>query len=188
MDLLADPRVYALQLMADTEAAAEVRTQGCPRCGGALHAANYARKPRAGQALLPTGYEQRFSFCCASEDCRKRRMPPSFRFLGRRVYVGAVVVLATAMMHGVTPWRAARLRELTGASLRTLTRWRRWWAETFPETPTWKQARGLVRTPVDETTLPLSLLNAFTGDGRERLMALLRLLLPLTTPALAGRA
>jgi hypothetical protein len=169
--------------MADTEAAAEVRAAGCPHCGAPLHAGNYTRKPRAGPAVLPDGYERAFSFCCSSDDCRKRRLPPSLRFLGRRVYVSAIVVLATAMMHGVTPWRAARLRELTGASLRTLARWRRWWTDTFPRTSTWKQARGLLRAPVDESALPLSLLEVFAGEGRARLMALLRLLRPLTTTA-----
>jgi hypothetical protein len=34
------------------------------------------------------------------------------RYLGRRVYLGAVVVLITAMQAGLTPARVARLREL----------------------------------------------------------------------------
>jgi hypothetical protein len=102
------------------------------------------------------------------------------RFLGRRVYVGAVVVLVSAMRHGVSPTRASRLLALTGASLRTLARWRRWWTECFAAGPVWKLARARFRTPVAEAALPLSLLGAFLGDERERLLSMLRLLLPLT--------
>lgn len=188
--LLGDATLYLLLQRMDADLAEQARAAGCTVCGeGALHSASYPRKPRGvADALLPEGYATRYSFCCADEDCRKRTTPPSLRFLGRRVYVGAVVVLATAMRHGVTAWRATRLRELTGASLRTLARWRRWWTESFTAGPVWTQARGRLRAPVDEATLPLSLLSVFDGAERERLVALLRLLLPLTTPALAGRA
>lgn len=130
----------------------------------------------------------RFSFCCADRDCRKRVTPPSLRFFGRHVYGGAVVVFASAMMSGVTPRRAATLHRLLGVSRRTLMRWRKWWLETFPTTPTWKLLRGALRTPVDETQLPLSLLGAFQGEWAEQLMGLLRALLPLTTSSASAQA
>lgn len=183
MNLLADPALYVLQLKADEELAVELQARGCPICGGRLDVANYERKPRAGVAQLPPGYEVRFSYCCAEDGCRKRGTPPSLRYLGRRVYVGAVVVLASAMRHGVTPSRAERLRDLTGASRRTLERWRRWWLDVFAVGPLWKGARGLLPSPVSDSQLPASLLDAFHGSERERLMSLLRLLLPLTTVA-----
>lgn len=151
--LLGDATLYLLLQRMDADLAEETRAAGCTACGeGALHSASYPRKPRGvAEAILPEGYTMRYSFCCADEGCRRRTTPPSLRFLGRRVYVGAVVVLATAMRHGVTAWRAARLRELTGASLRTLARWRRWWTESFTadETPAHAAVReALVNTLV----------------------------------------
>jgi len=38
------------------------------------------------------------------------------RYLGRRVYLGAVVVLVTAMIGGLTATRVARLRQWLGVS------------------------------------------------------------------------
>jgi hypothetical protein len=95
-------RLYAL----DLDLADQARIQGCS-CGGRLHQANYLRKPRGGPAGLLPDRERRLSFCCNRDGCRCRTTPPSLRFLGRRVYFGAVVVLLTAMAHGVTPRRAA---------------------------------------------------------------------------------
>lgn len=178
-----DGRVHALALKIDGDLAASTRAAGCVFCGGRLDSANYARKPRAGTARLPDEYNSRFSFCCAAEGCRRRHTPPSVRFLGRRVYLGAVVVLATAMQQGVTPTRAARLRELLGVGLETLARWREWWRTAFVESAFWKAARAQFSPPVDETGAPLSLLTRFGGSEEERLVALLRLLAPLTTPA-----
>lgn len=183
--LLGDATLYVLLQKLDADLAEETRERGCPSCGeGALHSAAYSRKPRGvADSLLPEGYATRYSFCCASEGCRKRTTPPSLRFLGRRVYVGAVVVLATAMQSGLTPARASKLRELIGASLRTLTRWRRWWTEAFTAGPVWRELRGRLQQPVDEHALPRSLLSAFQGGEAEQLLALLRALLPLTTVA-----
>ena len=95
--------------------------------------------------------------------------------------MSAVVVLATAMQHGPTPSRAARLQRLFGVSLRTLARWREWWRTAFAQSPFWKRTRGLLARPVAEQTLPLSLLECFAGDDEARLMSLLRLLLPIST-------
>jgi hypothetical protein len=104
--------------------------------------------------------------------------PPSVRFLGRKVYLGAMVVLVSAMRHGATPPRAERLRELFGVSRRTLARWR----TAFSASPFWKAARGHLRRPADPGRLPLSLLEAFAlDDERERLVAALRFLAPITS-------
>ncbi len=105
------------------------------------------------------------------------------RFLGRRVYFGAVVVLATALQQGPSPWRVARLRELLGVSAQTLARWRAWWSEAFVESTFWKAARAAFAPPVAEGAAPSSLLERFTGDATEQLAALLRFLSPLSTPA-----
>lgn len=131
---------------------------------------------------LPAGYDSRFSFCCAVEGCRVRHTPPSLRFLGRRVYLGAVVVLATAMQQGVTPVRARRLRELMGVDLKTLARWRAWWKTTFAESSFWRGAKAALSPPADESGLPLSLLERFGLDEGERLVALLRFIRELSTP------
>jgi hypothetical protein len=42
-------------------------------------------------------YTQRFSFCCAIDGCRSRATPPSLRFLGRKVYCAAIIVVAATM-------------------------------------------------------------------------------------------
>lgn len=179
--VLGDARFHALQLKFDEDLAAETRAKRCPICGGRLDSARYPRKPRGAPAALPTGYEIRFSFCCASEDCRRRRTPPSMRFLGRRVYLGAVVVLVTAMQHGPTPTRVARLQKLFGISLRTLARWREWWRTAFVKSAFWVETRALLAQPVTEESLPHSLLECFSGDEESRLISLLRLLLPIST-------
>ena len=46
----------------------------------------------------------------------------SLRFLGRRVYLGLVVVLVPVIRHGTNPTGVRRLRELVGVSRRTVER------------------------------------------------------------------
>ena len=89
-----------------------------------MHSARYRRKPRGGPRGLSTQYDQRLSFCCAAEGCRKRTTPPSVRFLGRKVYLGAVVVLVSALRQGPSPTRVGVLHDLFGVGERTLRRWR----------------------------------------------------------------
>src|SRR5208282_1468493 len=83
---------------------------------------SYARKPRGGPAGLGREHAERFSFCCAVDDCRKRATPPSLRFLGRHVYLATVVTLISAMQLGITPSRLARLSVVPGLDRRALAR------------------------------------------------------------------
>jgi hypothetical protein len=176
----------------DAELADEARAGGCAACGGRLDSARYPRKPRGGPADLGGGYDRRHSFCCAVDGCRKRTTPPSVRFLGRRVYLGAVVVLAAAMQHGVTPWRAATLGRLLGVSRRTLRRWCAWWQRALAESRFYASLRARFMPPLDATALPATLLARVDdgGDGaRGALVAVLRLLGPITTrPGLGASA
>jgi hypothetical protein len=181
--LLSSAKFYELLLKFDEELSAEARAAGCPWCRGRLDRANYPRKPRGAMAKHVEGYQTRFSFCCAAEGCRRRHTPPSLRFLGRRVYLGAIVVLACAMQQGATPVRARRLRELLGVSERTLWRWRQWWQSALVESDFWKAAKAFFMPPLQPSGLPLSLLERFGGDEENQLVALLRFLKPLSTPA-----
>lgn len=180
--LLADARFPEFILKCDEELAAEMRAAGCVECGGRLDSSPYPRKPRGALVALPAGYTSRFSFCCAVEGCRVRHTPPSLRFLGRRVYLGAVVVLATAMQQGATPVRAKRLHELIGVDYRTLARWRAWWREAFVESTFWRGAKAAFAPPADERWFPLSMLERFGLDEEVRLIALLRFIRELSTP------
>src|ERR1700735_3076357 len=95
----------------DEDLAAETRNKGCP-CGGRLHCANYPRKPKGTPAQLPEPQLIRLSFCWDRDGCRKRATPPSVRFLGRKVYLSAIVILISAMRQGPSP---RRVRELSNA-------------------------------------------------------------------------
>jgi len=179
--LLRDARLYELLAHIDSGFAADARASGCA-CGGKLHSAKYPRKPRGGRDDLGEEWCRRFSFCCANDGCRRRTTPQSVRFLGRRVYLGFVVVLLSAMTLGVSAKRAAELGNLVDVSVRTLTLWREWWQETFPLSQVWKRAKARFVPAVETTCLPTSLLDRFTVlDEREGLLAVLELLAPLTT-------
>jgi hypothetical protein len=110
------------------------------------------------------------------------------RYLGRKVYLAAVIVLCTAMQHGVTPQRTAQLQEAVGVSRQTLKRWRQFWQQLFVATPFWQQGRSRFLPPVEEGDLPQSLLLRFPGELFAQLCSLLRFIAPLTTSSAAGLA
>lgn len=177
--VLRDTRFFELLSGFDHDLAAGARAEGCP-CGGRLHQAHYPRKPRGGPVDLDAAHERRLSFCCARDGCRRRKTPASLRFLGRRVYFGVVVVLVTAMAHGVTPRRAAALREPLGVDRRTLSRWRRWWRKGFPASDFWRAGKARFSPPVARDGLPGSLVERFTSEGEiPGVVPLLRFLAPL---------
>ena len=179
--ILSDTNFYRYLLKLDEDLAAEARGKGCA-CGGKLHSAQYPRKPRGVPEELQEDYSRRHSFCCAQDGCRKRTTPPSFRFLLRRVYVSVVIVLVTALQHGATPARVAKLREAVGVSRRTLERWRQWWMEEFTRSAFWRWAKGRLAVSVEKSRLPLSLLECFQKPTAEqKTIDLLRFILPLTS-------
>jgi len=161
----------------DRDIAARTRAKRCQLCGGRLDSGDYLRKPR-GLAFTPTEEQAtRFSFCCAT--CRKRTTPPSMRFLGRRVYAGAVIVLVTAMRVG---HRVRELCLLLEVDRRTVARWRKWWRETFVMTRVWGAIRGLMSGEHPRSDdLPRSLLDRLGGLARRPVRRLLELISPLST-------
>ena len=110
--------------------------------------ANYPRAPLGGPEHLPDEYRQRFSFCCERDGCRKRLTPPSVSFLGRKVYLGAVVVLI-AHAKGRRRAGCASFRVFSGSTAQTMARWQTFWRDRFPQTPFWKIA-GARLVPVVE--------------------------------------
>ena len=191
LELLRDSRLFVLLLRIDREFAAKVRAGRCLECGGRLDTADYPRKPRGDPPPeLKEEYSYRFSLCCDVEGCRTRATPRSVRFLGRRVYLGAAVILVSAMIHGVTEKRLTDLHECVYPTLAkdTLLRWRTWWHQTLPATPFWRAARARFDRPLDKAELPASLLARFGDDERDRLVATLKFLSPLTTRPGSARA
>jgi len=92
--------------------------------------------------------------------------------------IGAVVVLVSTMLQGITAKRADHLRKLLGVSRRTLDRWRTWWQAVFTQSSFWQVARR--KLGKEEAQLPESLLNHFSGDKKSRLVETLRFLGPIT--------
>jgi hypothetical protein len=176
-------RFWLVLLAIDRDFAESVRKNGC-FCGGRLHCANYLRKPKGTPVQLPESQCLRLSFCCDREGCRKRVTPPSVRFLGRKVYLGAIVILISAMRHGPTPRRVRELSDRFGVDRRTISRWQVFWREHFPQTRFWKIARARLVPAVEIVSLPYSLVDAFLSrHPRCRgWTKLLRFLAPCTIP------
>jgi len=181
--LLQDPKFFTLLLRIDHELAAQTRAEGC-RCGGALHRADYPRKPRGCPVEVRDDHSSRLSFCCAQ--CRKRSTSRSVRFLGRRVYLSLAVVLVSARRAGPTP-AAARLGTELGVARRTVARWQAWWREQFPLTPLWRAACAQFMPPLQTQCLPGGLIERFAGTAQEASHeALTRLLVWLSPVTVRG--
>ena len=152
----------------DLELADSQRQRGCIHCGGALHWASYERKPRGGPSCLPNEYTIRLSLCCGREGCRKRCLPPSTLYYGRRVYWGCIILVVMALRQRRPDGLSARrLRQLYGVSRQTIIRWMAYFARVFPDSPVWQRLRGsaaLVAGLSDEI-LPVALLESFLAHA-----------------------
>ena len=182
-DLPRTARLWSVLLAIDQDLAETTRKKAC-LCGGHLHCANYLRKPRGTLVQLPAEQRLRLSFCCDRDGCRKRVTPPSVRFLGPKVYLGAIVILISAMRQGPTPRRVRELSTRFGADGCTIARWQVFWREHFPQTPFWKIARAHVVPVVEIVSLPYLLVDAFLLRHRicRDWTVLLRFLSPITVP------
>jgi len=157
----------------------EVAAAGCRRCDGPLHRSDYGRKPRGG-LIAPAGEDsvRRFSLCCGREGCRRRATPPSVRFLGRRVYLGAVVVVASVVALAVRA--AGEIKRRTGVPARTTRRWLGWWQGPFLDTEVFVAVCARL-IGVEVGRVPASIVGRLEGTGTERVRSMLGWLVPLTT-------
>lgn len=167
----------------DRQIAEQVRSAGCQHCdsAGPLHVANYRRKPRGERReVLGSQYSVRLSFCCAL--CRLRTTPPSVRFLGRKVYLGAIISLISAGFDALDEDQRSGLIEALNLPAQTLYRWRLWWSTGVPSSACWRALSGWFSPPIPPARLPGALLARLSGVALGvRLIQLLQLLAPLTT-------
>jgi len=177
----ADAKWFATLAAIDEEFAGKVKAAGCGDCGGPLDRADYDRKPRGDLGESADAFARRRSFCCRREGCRHRATPPSVRFLGRKVYVAVLVVIASVLGRERRIVGRGSGRHVEGVPVRTVRRWLNWWQIAFVLGPFWIEANGLFARPVDETALPTSLLARFAVPATNAVTALLRLIAPITT-------
>jgi hypothetical protein len=183
--MLSDRLFHDFLLACDRDLAAEQHARACVHCGAKLDVSHYKRKPRGRPIELGPEHNERFSFCCRRDGCRGRATPPSLRFLGRRVYLAATVVLIAIVRSGATVARLERLAEIIPVPPDTVARWCAWWRDRFTTTPFWRAARARFMPPVDEPLLPGSLLQRFAvlpeaSFHNNQLAALLRFIGPIT--------
>lgn len=151
-----------------------------PYCGGPLHRGVYVRKPRGGPPGLPESYSVRLSLCCGREGCRRRTLPPSLLFWGRRVYWGATLVVITALrQQRATGFTMRRIREQFGVRRATVLRWMAYFREVFPHSRIWQSLRSRWMPPVADEAIPATVLERLrrSRDGpEEAVVGCLRLL------------
>lgn len=182
--LLNQSTLYEQLFLLDKDLATETKNGRCQNCQGRLHSANYQRKPRGSPAELAEQIAIRFSFCCEMQGCRKRHTPPSMRFLSKRVYFGAVVILVCIFKAGVNAQRLSKLQQILGSNIskETVKRWHDWWQNDFIQSKFWQSEKGRFATPIEEEKIPHSLLERFKPNNpKEQLILMLRFICPLTT-------
>ncbi len=186
---LCDAKFWQFLYELDCDLAAQARAGGCIHCASVLHSARYPRKPwGVARGLLGEAYWHRESLCCSAEGCRRRCTPESVRFLGRRRYLGVLMVLVTALSQGLAGRSRQRIAERFGVSERTLRRWQRWWREVFAASALWEAARGQFVPPVAAGELPRGLLSRF-GDAHkaETMVTMMRFVRPISMRAVQVR-
>ena len=95
------------------------------------------------------------------------------RFLGRKVYVGFVVLLA--VVRGLAGSGVSDVADaIAGVPRRTVGRWGRWWSGGFAAVPFWKAEGGRFAVPV-------ALLERFSGTAAVKLLSALCFVAPITT-------
>lgn len=169
-----DVKFFLTLFEADKAIVEQVQAAGCP-CGGRLHRADYMRKPRGFMANVDPAHCRRFSLCCSREGCRTRTCPPSLRFLSRKVYVAILIVLSCiAHCQERITMEASRaatnIGQIFDVPRRTLARWSTYFTTILPALVGFRAEEGRFLPPLDESLLPLTLLERFSGGLHDQLM------------------
>lgn len=168
----------------DVALARRVQLDRCPLCGGPLDRADFPRKPRGDLGEAADGYQRRISLCCRVNGCRRRATPPSVRFLGRKVYFAALVMIASAVGRDTVLAGRGRPRDVRGVPVRTVRRWLGWWQTVFALSTFWSEAKARFARAIVVERLPASLLDRLSGDAIRRALVLLA---PITTTSVQSR-
>ena len=176
-ELIQQADLFEILYKIDKDLADKTKQKLCPYCGCALHTANYDRKPRGVNANIPDEFLRQQSLCCSNEECRKRVLPQSVRFMGRRVYWMCVILVVMALRQNRTDGYATKkLIQIYGVDKNTLYRWSEYFRETFPSSPQWKNLRGKIDASVDNKSLPGELVYYFIDRGESPQKALIQCL------------
>lgn len=161
-ELLRDVSLFQVLHQIDKDLAETCRQAGCPYCRGPLHYASYLRKPRGGPKNIPEDYQKRFSLCCGRPTCRRRVLPPSCLFLGRKVYWYAVILVAMTLRQRRTKgYSINRLIRMFSIPRKTIVRWLHYFRNTFPVSAPWQRLRGRVHAAIGDQGLPGDLVDHF---------------------------
>ena len=174
-DFLSQPKFFHFLTEIDKDLAEIARACGCSRCGGKLDTSDFRRGGFGLPAEAGEGTLLRFSFCCREDGCRKRMTPDSLRFLYRKAYAAAVVVLLAVITNGDDAKRATALARAVRVDRSTLRRWRKWWREDVAASAYWLSRRGDL-PPELTSPLPQRLVEAFERRAAARREALENLL------------
>jgi hypothetical protein len=173
----------------DQLSAEEVHRQPCPRpdCGGKMNWNNYVRKPRGGpeHPEFSKYFGYRMSLCCGR--CRKRQTPESVRFLGRKIYIGLTLLVASSRNEGCQSEtdppteKPQMVSPVDSISTRTLGRWVMWWTQSFFKSSFWRGSQGLFATSIDMSAPVSSLISKFVNSSMsETIVTILNFLAPIT--------
>lgn len=164
----------------DLELARSCQQAGCPYCNAPLHNASYVRKPRGCPIDLPEEFSIRLSLCCSRENCRRRTLPPSCLFMGRKVYWGAVILIIMTLRQrkteGIAINMLARKFDIPG---KTVVRWIHYFRDEFCNSTLWKQLRGQLTPLLRNSDIPGAPVEYFTvhhSSIKDGLIACLRFL------------
>jgi len=177
-ELLQKPSLFILLLKLDQDLAAACQAQRCPHCGSRLDRADYMRKPGGGSDAIDEQCKKRLSLCCSNPDCRRRTLPPSTRFDGRRVYWRCAILVVMALRQNrLDSYSIGKLQRMFGISRTTIKRWIQYFQQVFPASAQWQRLRGLVIARVGNTNLPGDLLQYFLDCHKAPLIALINCLI-----------
>lgn len=161
-ELLQSVSLFQILHQIDQDLALACQRVGCPYCHSPLHNAPYTRKPKGGPESIPEEYCVRLSLCCSREDCRRRVLPPSCLFLGRKVYWGAVILIVTTLWQQKPKDNSINmLASKFTVPRNTVVRWIHYFRDVFPKSLGWQRLRGLAPAQISNQNLPRTLLEYF---------------------------
>lgn len=107
--------------------------------------------------------------------CRRRTLPPSVLFAGRRVYLKAVIlVVVAARQRDRAQHTISHLQRLfDNVSRETIARWMQAFLDGLPGHPDWQRLRGQLPATVRDDCVPAALLDL--GSGGDVLIRACRL-------------